>query len=94
MGALFYNNGTLIPLFLDFRFSFHTNTLTPYLFSDGGIIFNTNSILKLLISPGAAVRYAISRNIALNLGAGVWVQNDEIRDSFLNFRVGVVSKPK
>ena len=93
-GALFYNSGTLIPLFLDFRFSFHTGTFTPYLFGDGGMLFNTNSILKLLINPGAGIRYAISRNVALNLGAGVWVQTDETRDSFVNFKLGVVYKPE
>jgi len=76
------------------RFSFHTGTFTPYLLGDGGMLFNTNGILKLLINPGAGIRYTISRNVALNLGAGVWIQTDETRDSFVNFKLGVVYKPK
>ena len=93
-GVLFYKNGPLIPLFIDLRFSFHTTTITPYIQGDGGIIFNTNGILKLLINPVAGVRYTLSRNVALNLGAGLWLQTDKSRDSFVNFRLGIVYKPK
>jgi hypothetical protein len=34
----FYDSSLLVPIFLDFRFSFHINLVTPYIFGDGGLL--------------------------------------------------------
>jgi hypothetical protein len=94
-GLCFYENGMLIPLFLDFRFAFYINRLTPYLFGDGGLLLNPSNFnnSKLFINPGLGARYTLSRDIGLDLGAGVLSQVDgTVRESFLNLKLGVVYK--
>jgi opacity protein-like surface antigen len=70
-GIYGYNGGTLVPLFVDFRYRFLVNTFTPFLYGDGGALFGDDT--KLFINPGAGVRYSINRNVALNLSTGLWV---------------------
>jgi hypothetical protein len=94
-GFYIYESGLLIPLFLDFRYAFYINQLSPYLFSDGGLLINVSKLdnTKLFINPGVGVRYALSRNLALNLGAGILAQVDgTVRESFLNLKLGAVYK--
>ena len=85
----------LVPLFLDFRFSFYISRLTPYIFGDGGLLLNVSDLnnTKLFINPGVGARYTLSRGIAINLGAGILSQVDgTVRESFLNLKLGLVYK--
>ena len=94
-GLYFYESGLLVPLFLDFRFSFYVGRITPYIFADGGLLINVSKLndTKLFINPGVGARYTMSRNIAINLGLGVLAQVDgTVRESFLNPKLGVVYK--
>lgn len=94
-GLSFYDAGLLIPLFLDFRFAFNINRLTPYLFADGGLLLNVSDFngTKLFINPGLGARYTLNRSFAINLGTGIISQVDgEIRSSFVNFKIGGVYK--
>ena len=97
-GASFYNGGAMIPLFLDIRFSFRINPFTPYIFGDGGFLFSLsdlNSDTKIFVNPGIGVKYPISGNLGLNFGTGYWMQagGSSMRDSFINFKLGVIFKP-
>jgi hypothetical protein len=97
VGAYLYESGTLIPLFLDFRFTFNVSKLSPYFFSDGGLLLNIDdpNNTKLFINPGAGARLALSRSLALNLGAGILTQVDgTVRESFVNIKFGLVYKFK
>ena len=94
-GFYIYESGTLIPLFLDFRYAFSINQLSPYLYADGGLLINTSKLdnTKLFINPGIGARYAFSRNLAANIGAGIISQVDgTVRESFLNVKLGAVYK--
>jgi hypothetical protein len=94
-GAYFYESGLLIPIFLDLRFYFNINQLTPYLYSDGGLLLNVSDLntTKLFINPGIGLRYAINRSTAFNLGVGILAQVDgTVRESFGNLKFGVVYK--
>lgn len=98
-GASFYNGGAMIPLFLDFRYSFYIDTFTPYLFGDGGLLFNLsdlNNETRIFINPGIGVKYALSEKLGLNFGVGYWLQagGSSNRDSFINVKLGVMFKPK
>jgi opacity protein-like surface antigen len=96
-GVYFYNEATFIPLFADFRYSFMIGTLTPFVFGDGGFLLdieNLNSGTRLFVNAGPGVRYAMSNKLALNLGAGLFIQmGDQRRDSYINFKLGVTFKP-
>jgi hypothetical protein len=94
-GAYLYESGVLIPVFLDIRFYFNISRMTPYVFSDGGLLLNISDLntTKLFINPGAGLRYAMSRSVALNLGAGILAQVDgTVRESFVNVKFGLVYK--
>lgn len=94
-GLTFYNGGMLAPLFLDFRYSFNTSPLTPYVFADGGLLINFSDFggTKMFINPGGGVRYTFSRKIAVNLGVGFLAQSGGAsRDTFINIKAGVVYK--
>ena len=92
-GLSFYDAGLLVPLFLDFRYTFMDRQLTPYLWADGGMMINTSDFgeTKLFLNPGAGARYSFSRWIAVNGGVGIITQVDgKARASFLNFKIGGV----
>lgn len=93
-GIIFYNDGILVPLFLDFRYRFNINQYTPYVFADGGVMLNFSDFnsTKIFLNPGIGIRYAFSRRWAANIGTGLLVQYGEIRDSFINFKLGATYK--
>ena len=94
-GLSFYNDGLLVPLFIDFRYRFNIDLFTPYVFADGGFLLNFSDFkgTTLFINPGIGVRYSISRNLAANLGSGLLLQSGETgRNSFINLKTGVTYK--
>jgi hypothetical protein len=93
VGLSFYDAGLLIPLFLDFRYSFLPRPFTPYIYADGGLNLQVSSLndTKLFINPGAGVRYSFGRKIAANVSLGILSQVDGInRASFLTVKAGGV----
>jgi hypothetical protein len=94
-GFLAYNGGNLIPLFMDLRYCFPINPFTPYVLGDGGVLLNPSGGTKLFINPAIGVRYSMNRKIGFNFSTGLFVQKgDNIRDSFINFKLGVTIKLK
>jgi hypothetical protein len=95
-GALFYNGGMLIPLFMDFRFNISISSFTPYAYADGGVLINTSDLVedsKIFINAGGGVRYSFSRQLAATASAGYWVQNGISRDSFVVVKAGLTYRP-
>ncbi|HUX95270.1 MAG TPA: hypothetical protein VMV47_06005 [Bacteroidales bacterium] len=95
-GALFYNGGMLIPLYMDFRYNFKISSFSPYAYSDGGVLLNTSDLTegsKIFINAGGGVRYSFSRQVAATVSAGYWVQNGVSRDSFIVVKAGVTFRP-
>ena len=91
-GLSFYNGGTLVPLFLDFRYGFNIDRFNPYIFIDGGLLFNFSDFkegTKLFINPGIGVRYCVSMKIAVTLGGGLLAQFRPHRDAFANIKAGI-----
>ena len=92
-GLSSYESGILVPLFLDVRYAFYISRLTPYVFGDGGLLFNFSDLntTQLFINPGAGVRYAFNRKVAVNLGVGALSQvSGKVRETFVNVKAGVV----
>lgn len=97
IGVFLYNKGTLMPLFLDFRFIWDDKKWTPYVFATGGGLLHFNDFdreSRLFINPGAGILYSISEKIGASLGAGLFVQTASYRrDSFVNLKIGMCYKP-
>jgi len=96
-GLSYYNDGILIPLFVDMRYRFIINTLTFYAFGDAGFLFSPDDLNKetrIFLNAGPGIRLAINSKFALNVSPGIMTQmGPKSRASFLNFRIGVTFKP-
>ena len=91
LGLSYYNGGLLAPLFLDFRYYFFPNGISPFLLADGGFLLNFSNFsdTKIYLSPAVGIRFPIEKNHSLNLSLGLHVQSaGGSRDSFVNFKAG------
>jgi hypothetical protein len=79
-GLSFYNGGTMVPIYLDFRYCFLIKQTTPYLTADGGMLFNITESgnNRFFFNPAAGIRYAFRWNLAVNAAAGLLVQKGQI----------------
>lgn len=100
-GALFYNEGLLVPLYVSGRFSTPSGhfRLWWYLNGDAGVLLNFKDFdygTKFFLNPVAGVKYAITQTVALNLGAGFFSQVGPLssRDSFINIKLGIIVIPE
>lgn len=99
-GVLFYNDGWLVPLYLDGRLTYPVvnRRTAPYLSADAGALLNFEDFdggTRLFLNPMVGARFTISQTVALNLGAGFFTQMGPYknRDSFLNFKFGIIVIP-
>jgi hypothetical protein len=92
-GVNIYNGGTMIPLYLDFRYRFNEGKVTPFFVADGGVLIDTKSISSsgLFINPAFGITKKLNNKVLFHLSAGLWVQEAQqnIRNSFFNVKVGV-----
>lgn len=92
VGLYFYNSGWMAPVYLDFRYKFNERNFTPYIFADGGFQIDFKNFKlpsSLFMNPGVGFYHNFNDNIALNVGAGLFVEKYNIRSSFINLKVGV-----
>jgi hypothetical protein len=98
-GIFIYNDGALIPLYIDLRYIWNLKKVSPFLFGDSGLLINYEEVIngtKMFINPGAGVKIGISRTLSTTIGAGLQVQMGEevTRNSFINVKAGLVFKPQ
>ncbi|MBE0674785.1 MAG: hypothetical protein IH591_09000 [Bacteroidales bacterium] len=97
-GLSFYEDGLLIPLFMDIRYRISAGSMDFYLFGDGGFMLNPsdfNSGTKMFINAGGGYTYVLQQNLALNIGPALLIQmGPGSRASFLNLKVGITFKPQ
>lgn len=96
-GLLFYDDGLLVPLYVDLRVRLMQGYIDPYLSGSGGMLLNPsdfNAGTRMFINPAAGIMYSISRNMAANLSAGLLIQMapNISRASFVNSKLGVTYK--
>jgi hypothetical protein len=90
-----FDSGWLIPLYLDFRYTFPRGRYTPYIYADGGFQIDVEHIKlpnSIFMNPGVGVYKIITNRLALNFGAGVYVQQYDFRSAFINLKLGVYFK--
>jgi len=92
-GASFYENETLVPLFMHIRFTFNMHPFTPILFTEGGLLFGTQTKEVLFINPGIGIRYSLNHKLAIHFGTGLFVISGPSMESFINLRFGFTLKP-
>jgi len=93
-GVFRYESRQLIPLFLEYKFSFYLKGITPYFYADAGGLFdylNFRNESKLFLNPGFGISRNISPRLGINLSAGLMVQTRTSirRVGFTNFKLGI-----
>jgi hypothetical protein len=94
-GLLFYKEGNLVPVFVDFRFTWDKKKTEPFLFGQSGLLFGVKNLdenTKLFINAGGGIKYRIDDSFAVSLGTGLLLQMGTSRASFLTFRAGILYK--
>jgi hypothetical protein len=97
VGVQVHDDGTLFPLFLDFRLNMNSQEIVPFLSGAGGIMLNFNDIIeetRVFINPMAGVRFVAANRTAISFSTGLLVSTGgrAERKSYLNFKLGVELK--
>ncbi len=93
LGLINYHSGLTTPLYLDFRYNFFKSGFSPYVYSDCGVIFRYNESNQnpiLFFNPGIGFFKGFSDKFGLNIGAGILMQRDIFKSSFVNLKIGFV----
>lgn len=100
-GISVYNGGSLIPVFIDLRYTFWFSTLAPYIYADEGLLVNTSDFDQtvVFINPGIGARYSLTPQLAVNMATGIFVQSGTRAASgsmsqsvFINLKAGITYK--
>ena len=98
-GINIYNGGAMIPLYLDFRYTFLQKNFEAFVVADGGLMINLNDVASytgLFIHPGIGARKVVSHQLALQLSTGPMAQmgSQPYRSTFWQFKFGVLFTQK
>ena len=93
-GYMAYDSSSLIPLFLELRYTTCFKSINPYLFYDLGFLIDFNNVAdgsQMFINPGAGLSWSFSPRIEGIFGAGLMLQmQPNHRTSFINMKFGVI----
>ncbi len=93
-GFMTYDSSSLIPLFLEVRYTTCFKSINPWLFYDSGFLMDFKNIAdgsQMFINPGVGLSLSFSPKIEVTLGAGLMMQmQPSHRTSFINFKLGVI----
>jgi hypothetical protein len=99
IGVQIHNSGTLVPLFVDGRYSFSSVKYVPFLGAAAGwavSIADLTGQTRVFMNPMAGIRYVAWPKIGVTFAAGFMMQSGgaEGRSSFINFKLGLEFKGK
>ncbi len=88
-------DGFLLPLFLENKYSFYLKNFTTSVFVDGGVLIDHSAPLddsKIFLNPGVGISRTVTPNLEISLSSGYMVQNRTplSRVGFLNFKAGLI----
>lgn len=97
IGFQVHNGGTLIPLYVDGRFSANSQEVVPFLALAGGLAIspdNMNTQTRVFINPSVGVRYVNVPKVVFTFSVGLMTQagGGESRSSFICFKLGTEFK--
>lgn len=98
VGVLAFNGGTLLPVYLDTRYSFNAQEYVPFISAAGGVALSLKDIkgdTRIFINPSVGLKWVAANNIGISFSTGFMAMSGGgFRDSFVNFRLGVEFKGK
>lgn len=96
-GVHLHNDGTLFPLYLDFRYSFNSQNIIPFISGTGGAAFNLRDIdmTYLYINPAIGIKWVAANRTGISFSSGLNIMTAPGgRNSFINFKLGLELKAK
>ena len=98
-GVHIHNDGTLFPLYIDFRMNLNSQELVPYISGTGGVMLDFDNLTddtRVFINPLIGLRYIAANRTAITFATGVMVSTGgpSQRKSFLNFKLGIELKSR
>lgn len=95
VGLFHYDDGNLIPFYLEYKYNLYLKRFTPYLYGDGGALFSAKNFSdesKIFINPGIGISRALSPKFEINISAGYMVQSRSslTRITYFNFKAGII----
>lgn len=97
-GVHAYNGGTMIPLYIDMRYTFKDTKLTPFIVADGGVLFNFKDFASsgLFINPAFGLEKRLTERVSLNLSTGILIKQppEWLKASFITLKGGVSFRGK
>ena len=93
LGLLNYNTGLTSPIYIDLRYHFGKSDFSPYLYTDFGVMLKYEDLSDdpiVFFNPGIGFCKSLSDKFGLNVGAGILMQRDEMKSSFVNLKIGFV----
>jgi hypothetical protein len=91
LGAIVHGDGVLVPAYLDIRYTFNNQKITPFLYADGGMLLDLGDIMAsgIFLNPGVGIKRKLSNKTALSVSGGLFIQRFNNRASFVNVKVGL-----
>ena len=98
-GIHIHNDGTLFPLYIDFRMNLNSQEVVPYISGAGGVMLDFDDLTnetRVFINPLLGLRYIAANRTAVTFATGVMVSTGgpSQRKSFLNFKLGIELKSR
>lgn len=98
IGIQAYNGGTLLPLFVDARFSLSAQKLVPFIAAASGVELSLRDLggeSRIFIHPSLGVKWVAASKLGLSLSAGILsTSGGGLRDSFVTVKLGAEFKGK
>ena len=98
LGVQFHNEGTLFPVFADFRFSMNAQELVPFIAATGGLgvsLENMRNQTYVFVNPSVGLRWVAANRTGIVISGGVMMMSGEFtRNTFINFKLGIELKTR
>ena len=92
-GVNFYNGGTMIPLYIDMRYSFGKKKTEPFFSADGGMLFTLSDIKPtgIFINPSFGIHRHLSSKLSFYVSGGYLLQEapSGMRNSYVVIKGGM-----
>jgi hypothetical protein len=97
IGVNFYNEGIMMPLYLDVRYYLNDKQTSPFFAADGGLVFHFSNFGNsgAFINPQFGLRRKLSNKYAFHFTTGIWTQfaPESQRHSFVSIKGGFSFRP-
>lgn len=93
-GFMAYDSSSMIPFFLEIRYTSCFRRINPWLFYDSGFLVDFKNVAggsQIFINPGVGLSWSFSPRIEGTFGAG-WIMQMQPnhRTSFINLKLGLI----